>query len=125
MKIYELKAKGNNKVGIISELLYYTNMMSDILNGRFYFESNSKDFRGVETLKKSIGKIKYLKGVFLTDTLHPLISENKKNLADAMAFVSGTVNVSLRLRKTLMIYRTIAIIWEGSARIMKFFLMRK
>lgn len=99
MKIYELKAKGNNKVGIISELLYYTNMMSDILNGRFYFEPNSKDFRGVETLKKSIGKIKYLKGVFLTDTLHPLIFENKKKLADTMAFISGAVNVSFTFEK--------------------------
>ena len=93
------KAKGNNKVGIISELLYYTNMVSDILNGRFSFEPNSKDYRGVETLKKSIGKIKHLEGVFLTDTLHPLISENKKKLADAMAFVSGAVNVSFTFEK--------------------------
>ena len=99
MKIYELKAKGNNKIGIISELLYYTNMMSDILNGCFCFEPNSKDYRGVETLKKSIGKIKHLEGVFLTDTLHPLISENKKKLADAMAFVSGAVNVSFTFEK--------------------------
>ena len=99
MRIYELKAKGNNKVGIISELLYYTNMMSDILNGRFSFEPNSKDYRGVETLKKSIGEIKHLEGVFLTDTLHPLISENKKKLADTMAFVSGVVNVSFTFEK--------------------------
>ena len=99
MRIYELKAKGNNKVGIISELLYYTNMVSDILNGRFSFEPNSKDYRGVETLKKSIGEIKHLEGVFLTDTLHPLISENKKKLADAMAFVSGVVNVSFTFEK--------------------------
>lgn len=99
MKIYELKAKGNNKVGIISELLYYTNMVSDILNGRFCFEPNSKYYRGVGTLKESIGKIKHLEGVFLTDTLHPLISENKKKLADAMAFVSGAVNVSFTFEK--------------------------
>ena len=99
MRIYELKAKGNNKIGIISELLYYTNMMSDILNGRFSFEPNSKDYRGVETLKKSIGKIKHLEGVFLTDTLHPLIFENKKKLADTMAFISGAVNVSFTFEK--------------------------
>ncbi|MCF2593282.1 hypothetical protein I6E11_05655 [Bacteroides caecigallinarum] len=99
MKIYELKAKGNTKVGIISELLYYTNMMSDILNGNFHFESKTKDYRGVRCLKESIGKIHHLQGVFLTDSLHPLISENKEKLAEAMAFVSGTVNVSFTFEK--------------------------
>lgn len=94
MRIYELKAKGNNKVGIISELMYYTNMMSDILNGRFCFEPNKKNYRGVGVLKVSIGKIKSLEGVFLTDSLHPLIAHNKEKLFESMKFVSGGVNVS-------------------------------
>lgn len=99
MRIYELKAKGNNKVGIISELMYYTNMMSDILNGRFCFEPNKKNYRGVGVLKVSIGKIKSLEGVFLTDSLHPLIAHNKEKLADEMAFVSGAVNISFTFEK--------------------------
>lgn len=99
IRIYELKAKGNNKIGIISELLYYINMMSDILNGRFCFEPNNKDYRGVGTLKENIGKIKYLEGVFLTDSLHPLIADNKEKLADEMSFVSGAVNISFTFEK--------------------------
>lgn len=94
MKVYELKAKGNTKVGIISELLYYINMVSDILNGHFHFESKNRDYRGVGTLKESVGRIKHLQGIFLTDSLHPLISGNKKKLAEAMTFVTGTINVS-------------------------------
>ena len=50
-------------------------------------------------MKESIGKIKHLEGVFLTDTLQPLIFENKKKLADAMAFISGAVNVSFTFEK--------------------------
>ena len=86
-------------IGLFKDKVADVNRLTLTFNGRFCFEPNSKDYRGVETLKKSIGEIKHLEGVFLTDTLHPLISENKKKLADAMAFVSGAVNVSFTFEK--------------------------
>ena len=82
LKIYELKAKGNKKIGIISELLYYTNLMRDIIDNNFKFKESKIYYRGLESLRKSLNNrsIKNIIGIFLTHELHPIIDNYKDDI---------------------------------------------
>ena len=78
MVICELKKKGkgsyNQKVGIISELYFYVNVMQDVfINKTIAQTENYKNIRNYSELlnNKAISEID---GVFLVDKLHPLIT---------------------------------------------------
>lgn len=75
LNIFELKVDTNRSVGIISELMFYVNVMSDLSNGliKFYGETKIRNF---DKLYKSINehKINIILGHFLTNNLHPLIT---------------------------------------------------
>lgn len=77
--IFELKAQ-NKKVGIITELMFYANYMFDMFIDKsvsncvtFNPNPNATTFRGYNHLLKSY---KDVKAYFLTDVLHPLITED-------------------------------------------------
>ena len=78
MVICELKKKSkgnyNQKVGIISELYFYVNVMHDVFVNKTITQTEiSKNVRSYHELlnNKSISSID---GVFLVDKLHPLIT---------------------------------------------------
>ena len=78
--IFELKYGKNKKVGIISELMFYVNIMNDIKNRVIQYPQNAADnkHRDFEKLYEAFGKgaIQTIDGQFLTEEIHPLISES-------------------------------------------------
>ena len=65
--LFELKAEGNNKVGIISELYFYSCVMYRVQKGQFKYEKYK-----IPNLDK-IAKTKKIKAYFFAPSLHPLI----------------------------------------------------
>lgn len=78
LHIFELKRPNNLRVGIISELMYYVNIMNDIKNRRIKYPLDAKqcEYRNFDILYSSLilNKIHFIKGHFLAAKLHPLIS---------------------------------------------------
>lgn len=83
LSVFELKKPGNKPLGIISELMFYTNVLDDILSHRIMYELNEStnksvknDIRGFGMFYEaySTGKIKSIEAVFLANNLHALIS---------------------------------------------------
>lgn len=62
----ELKAAGNCKVGVLSELFFYTMMLRDEQTGRFVRKSDEG---------KSIGSTNQIKAFILAPELHPFITQ--------------------------------------------------
>lgn len=78
LHVFELKIGGNEKIGIISELMFYVNIMFDVMSHKIKYpkEAENANFRSFEFLydayrKKNIQKIQ---AYFLTIKLHPLIT---------------------------------------------------
>ena len=85
LSIFELKKPDNNPLGIISELMFYTNVLDDIMSHRIMYEENSNtkkaiqhNIRGFKSLYEaySTGLINSIEAVFLADKLHGLLSED-------------------------------------------------
>ena len=81
--IFELKKPGNNVLGIVSELMFYTNILHDIMSHRIQYQPNRQqekaikmNLRGVGDLYNSYktGNIQKIHSVLLADTLHSLIT---------------------------------------------------
>ncbi|HBG62030.1 MAG: hypothetical protein A2Y03_06525 [Omnitrophica WOR_2 bacterium GWF2_38_59] len=87
LSIFELKLPSNKKVGIVSELFFYSMVMGDIINGRFSFEG--KRCMEVDPWPPDyirVGKIKKIKAFILTTATHCLINDNVlKILNDALS----------------------------------------
>ena len=85
LSIFELKKPGNKDLGIISELMFYTNIVDDILSHRIMYEEESKnvklavegDIRGFKKFYEVYekGSINKIESIFLADNLHPLLSD--------------------------------------------------
>lgn len=78
VRIVELKA-ANPMVGVITEIFFYTNFISDLLNGIFVFnKENGDESRGYNELKNSKGK--KVQGVMLADSFASLITKKVVNV---------------------------------------------
>ena len=85
LSIFELKEPKNKPLGIISELMFYTNILDDILSHRIMYEEESKnvklavegDIRGFKKFYEVYekGSINKIESIFLADNLHPLLSD--------------------------------------------------
>ena len=85
LSIFELKKPENKHLGIISELMFYTNIVDDILSHRIMYEEESKnvklaeegDIRGFKKFYEVYekGSINKIESIFLADNLHPLLSD--------------------------------------------------
>jgi len=79
MRIFELKDETNNKIGIISELLFYANTISLLVKGKIRFPDSLKleknNYRHIQELSSAIEhhEINYVEAVFLNYSFHPLI----------------------------------------------------
>ena len=83
LSIFELKIPGNKPLGIISELMFYTNVMDDIFfNKKICYDEPSAskakehNYRGFKAFYDAYKthKIKKIKAVFLADSLHSLLT---------------------------------------------------
>lgn len=75
--IYELKVKENTKVGIISELFFYANLMFDVYGPNQGFSKSDKGsnlHRGYNNLAGLEKPIERVYAYFLIEELHPLIN---------------------------------------------------
>lgn len=89
LKIYELKDAGNKAVGIISELMYYANVMRLLVEGTINYDKSlktEKDYRGVKALYKAVTekRISQIDALFLASDFHPLIGGNLENILNIM-----------------------------------------
>lgn len=78
--IFELKVDTNKSVGIITELMFYVNVMNDLIKGTIQFDERSegvtiRDFDKFRAVIKAKA-IEKIEGCFLTNNLHPLITSN-------------------------------------------------
>lgn len=105
LRIFELKRPKNNKLGIISELMFYTNVVNDLLYHHILI-SEEKAKRAVKKGFRSFDKfyevyegkrrINQIQAVFLADELHPLINEDILKL----------INNSVRLKRFNITFET-------------------
>ena len=103
LRIFELKDDGNDKVGIISELMFYANTMRLLVEGVIKYpeslNNEKKYYRHIEELHEGIKnkKVKQIEAVFLNFTFHPLINDR---LDDILAIInSGMENVNVSFKK--------------------------
>ncbi|MCK1566610.1 hypothetical protein IVB08_22040 [Bradyrhizobium sp. 173] len=70
--LVELKKQGNNKVGALSELIFYSSVMRDALNGRFEFEGGSRE-RNTAITRDHLANCLDISAVLLAPSIHPLL----------------------------------------------------
>ncbi len=84
--LVELKKQGNNKVGALSELIFYSSVMRDALNGRFEFEGGSRE-RNTPITRDHLANCLDISAVLLAPSIHPLLRDpaiiTRLNLAAA------------------------------------------
>ena len=82
--VYELKNDDNRKVGIISELMFYVNVIKDLSEGKLHFDHNASksDYRSFKTVYEAFNSnlIHNVEGVFLTNDLHSMLKLGGTNL---------------------------------------------
>ncbi len=80
--VFELKKPNNIVLGIISELMFYTNIINDIMSHRILFQKDAKmqkaineNYRGFGNLYNAYqsGSIQKISAVLLAESFHPLI----------------------------------------------------
>ncbi len=113
LHIFELKAKNNIKVGIISELFFYSEYCTDFYGKYARFESrNPKDtenVRGYADLYngQTKGKINSVEAYFLADNYHPLVNEETvKTLNANRKQIKYTILKEYNLEKMLSYTKT-------------------
>ena len=83
MHVYELKVKNNEKVGIISELMFYVCTIKNIVDGNIRYPdiSNAKNYRHFKDFADAVAtnKIENIIGYFTAPRFHPLIESNQLN----------------------------------------------
>ncbi len=79
LSIYELKKDDNRKVGIVSELMFYVNVMKDLVDHVFHFSEGAENsnFRSFNSIFDAVNSdsIHHIDGVFLTNDLHPILKQ--------------------------------------------------
>lgn len=76
-KIFELKLDNNAKVGILSELFFYTCVIEDLLDGNFGFDENNKPHDSSIEFYNALIKCTKIESHFLSPrNSHALLTEN-------------------------------------------------
>lgn len=105
--VFELKIPSNKPLGIISELMFYVNIINDILSHQIIYDAS--DSKTIQAVKDDIrgfkkfyelyldGSIKRINGIFLSDELHPLITEGLLNFINESARLKFShINFSIK-----------------------------
>ena len=83
LRVYELKDEGNKGIGIISELMYYANVIHLLLNGNINVpQIKTENLRGEKDFYEKVQSktIKNLEAIFFANKFHPLIEERKDDI---------------------------------------------
>ncbi len=85
LKVFELKATKNEKVGIISELMFYANTMYYLKEGMIRYPCtirSAKNFRHIKDLWEIIENhlIFKIDAIFMTEKLHTLFEARKEEI---------------------------------------------
>src|SRR5450759_3858888 len=93
--IFELKKPGNVKVGAITELLFYSNVLKDLQEGTFGYPPD------IGKTEKQIAQSKGIRAFILADRLHPLL-DNKRvfNVLNAIETEYGQEFGFIKYRET-------------------------
>lgn len=104
--VFELKKPNNIVLGIISELMFYTNIIHDIMSHRIQFQEDAKmqaainnNYRGFADLYKAYlsGSIQKINAVLLADSLHPLIKPELLDfINDSARFRYSRISFSMK-----------------------------
>ena len=88
MRVCELKAKGNEPIGIISELFYYVCIVKNIASGHIKCPDASKaiSYRHFKDFAEAVanGKIHKIIGYFIAPRLHPLLEKLKDKVLEIL-----------------------------------------
>lgn len=98
MRIYELKVKGNEAIGIISELMFYVFTIKNIVDGLIKYPdvSKVKSYRHFKDFANAVAnkEIKQIIGYFTAPRLHPLLESPK--LKDTILDILNANSFSVR-----------------------------
>lgn len=103
--VFELKKTGYKPLGIISELMFYSNVICDLLNHNILVDERKatraieKKYRGFDKFYEAYNgnkSISHIHAVFLADELHPLITKE----------LLGEINDSIRLQRLSISFET-------------------
>lgn len=82
--VYELKNDDNRKIGIISELMFYVNVIKDLSEQKLHFAKGADKsiYRSFKTVYDAISSesINKVVGVFLTNDLHAIIKIGREEV---------------------------------------------
>lgn len=89
LRVFELKVLGNEKVGIISELMFYANTMYYMKEGIITYPESivkAKNYRCIRDIHKLIeeGLIHKIEAVFMVSKLHPLFEAIEKAIIEIL-----------------------------------------
>ena len=82
LRIFELKLPTNTQIGIISELMFYVNIMTDVIQHNINIpqKNNHRSFDELYKLYENPNICKQIDGVFLADKFHTLIQEKQEEV---------------------------------------------
>ncbi|MBO8439371.1 MAG: hypothetical protein IAC51_01835 [bacterium] len=83
LRIFELKKGDNRPIGIISQLMFYANIMADLISGRISCPAEAASApRSADRLYARLAEkgIKRLEAIFLSDTMHTLCSAQEERV---------------------------------------------
>ena len=99
--VIELKADENNKMGIISELFFYSNYMYDFLVRKSFMLSEPSNHRGYSNILEHKDEFKKVCGIMLADEFHSIIEDervldvlNDNNMGDTLKYEKATYNMA-------------------------------
>lgn len=95
--VFELKLEKNRKIGAISELMYYVNIVHDILTHSITIPEGSK-YRSFDKLKEYYDskKCKHIVGRIIANRVHPLMALTNKTIADAYAKFDSPISIEIQ-----------------------------
>ena len=102
MRVYELKVKNNEKVGIISELMFYVCTIKNIVdrNIRYPDISKAKNYRHFKDFADAVAtdNIENVIGYFTAPHLHPLIESDQLNIKILKILNANTLGIGFEYK---------------------------
>ena len=111
LRIFELKDKENNSIGIISELMFYVYVMCLLVRDKIKFpdslSNEKKNIRHINDLYASIvaDEVKSIEAVFLIFKFHPLIEQRKDDVMRILNEGMNKIRVSFGYKTISQILR--------------------
>ena len=108
LRIFELKLPTNTEIGIISELMFYVNVMTDVIKGdvKIPFSSKYRSFNHLFEFQRD-NKCQKIEGVMLADNLHSGIINKLNEVLKIINERNFSFNIKYLYEKPKLIDTTI------------------